>query len=62
MKVGDPGSTLTCTTEINFAIVDLRPRLNKDYRLVIVDTPGFDDPNKKDSEVLNQISIWLHKS
>jgi len=57
MKVGDSGSMLTCTTEVEYAIIDLP---HKNYRLVIVDTPGFDDPDKKDSEVLNQISVWLH--
>jgi predicted GTPase len=58
MKVGDPGSTLTVTTEAEYAIINPP---HKNYRLVIVDTPGFDDQNKTDTEVLNQISVWLHK-
>lgn len=61
MEVGDPGSTLTCTTSISYAIVDRRLGCNKDYRLIIVDTPGFDDAHKRDAEVLDEISGWLHK-
>ncbi|EKM78776.1 hypothetical protein AGABI1DRAFT_75265 [Agaricus bisporus var. burnettii JB137-S8] len=46
---------------------DLRASLVKDYNgtganLVMVDTPGFDDTNKPDTEILSIISNWLEKS
>jgi len=61
MKVGDPGSMSTCTTQIEYAIVDPLSRRNRGYRMVIVDTPGFDDSSKSDSEVLKEIASWLQK-
>ncbi|KAJ3517075.1 hypothetical protein NLJ89_g729 [Agrocybe chaxingu] len=57
MCVGD--TTASCTKEVDNAIV---PQPGKDYRLVVVDTPGFDQDGKPDTEVLQQISTWLHKS
>ena len=29
------------------------------YNIVFVDTPGFDDPKKTDSDILKMISAWL---
>ena len=29
------------------------------YNIVFVDTPGFDDPEKSDTDVLKMISDWL---
>ncbi|CAA7263274.1 unnamed protein product [Cyclocybe aegerita] len=57
MRVGD--TTASCTKEVEYAII---PQPHKDYRLIVVDTPGFDQDGKPDSEVLKQISTWLHKS
>ncbi|KAF8959510.1 P-loop containing nucleoside triphosphate hydrolase protein [Flammula alnicola] len=34
----------------------------KDGRLIIVDTPGFDDTYVDDSEILRRISVWLAAS
>jgi len=31
-------------------------------RLVLVDTPGFDDTHTSDSEILRRIAIWLASS
>lgn len=31
-------------------------------RLVFVDTPGFDDTNKSDMEILEMIAEWLKKT
>ncbi|KDQ53012.1 hypothetical protein JAAARDRAFT_39726 [Jaapia argillacea MUCL 33604] len=31
-------------------------------RVVLVDTPGFDDTNKTDMDILNMIGIWLEKT
>ena len=61
----DVGTSLdSCTTKANCAILDsgeLRSILGNEpgYRLVLVDTPGFDSGYKSDSEgVLNEILIW----
>lgn len=31
-------------------------------RLVMVDTPGFDDSHRDDSEILRRIGVWLAHS
>lgn len=31
-------------------------------KVVLVDTPGFDDTNKPDLEILEMISAWLDKT
>ncbi|KAF8056289.1 hypothetical protein FPV67DRAFT_1678222 [Lyophyllum atratum] len=33
-----------------------------DRRLIIVDTPGFDDTNQDDREILRRIAVWLAQS
>jgi len=58
MKVGDSGSTLNCTTHIEYAVHV--PTMTPGQRVVIVDTPGFDDTYQFDSEILQQIANWLH--
>ncbi|THU92343.1 hypothetical protein K435DRAFT_862594 [Dendrothele bispora CBS 962.96] len=60
MKVGDPGSLKTCTTQIKYEIVNPSSRHNN--RLVIVDTPGFNDENKSDLDVLQEIASWVQRS
>jgi len=30
-----------------------------DYNIVFVDTPGFDDTKRSDSDILKMISDWL---
>ncbi|KAF8885389.1 P-loop containing nucleoside triphosphate hydrolase protein [Gymnopilus junonius] len=57
------GKTLSsCTDELGFVVLDPAqyPRL-KD-RIVIVDTPGFDDTYKGDAEILKKIADWLETS
>lgn len=62
MKVGH--EITSCTSKIEYAIIDPIP----DYpalrgrRLVIVDTPGFDDTYEDDVEILRRISGWLAAS
>jgi hypothetical protein len=34
----------------------------KGYRLVLLDTPGFDDTHKEDVEILERIAKWLEAS
>ena len=62
MTVGH--SLASCTTHLATAVIDPipdHPRL-KGRRLVIVDTPGFDDTFKEDAEILQHIFGWLETS
>lgn len=62
MKIGR-GLT-SCTGELETVVLEpiaSDPKLNH-YRITIVDTPGFDDTYKGDSEILNKIADWLEKS
>jgi hypothetical protein len=29
------------------------------YKIVLIDTPGFDDTNRSEKDILNEISKWL---
>jgi len=62
MKVGD--HTTSCTTEPYPAYVIPIPDFPnlKGYRLVLLDTPGFDDTFADDVEILKRIGKWLAKS
>ncbi|THU96286.1 hypothetical protein K435DRAFT_858686 [Dendrothele bispora CBS 962.96] len=60
MNVGNPGSLATCTTGIGHEIVDSDSQRRN--RLVIVDTPGFDNEDKSDFEVLQEIASWMQES
>ena len=54
------GSRLeSCTTEVRAVRLSNHP-VHGD-RLVLVDTPGFDDTNKSDLEILQMVSNWLRK-
>ena len=54
------GSRLeSCTTEVRAVRLYKHP-IHGD-RLVLVDTPGFDDTNKSDLEILQMVSNWLQK-
>jgi GTP-binding protein EngB required for normal cell division len=59
------GSDLApCTTEIGTGYLETiegYPFL-KDYRIVLVDTPGFNDRFVEDFEILEKIVTWLRKS
>jgi hypothetical protein len=50
----------SCTAELKHAFVEIsdRPKLDG-RRIVIVDTPGFDDTYVEDHEVLRRIAVWL---
>ena len=55
------GSRLgSCTTEIRAVRVFNHPVYGN--RLVLVDTPGFDNTTKSDMEILQMISNWLEKT
>jgi len=54
------GSSLeSCTTEVRAVRLYNHP-VHGD-RLVLVDTPGFDDTNRSDLEILQMVSDWLKK-
>ncbi|KAK7462165.1 hypothetical protein VKT23_007768 [Stygiomarasmius scandens] len=59
------GHHLTSCTEVlapTVVIPQKLPRNLKDHRVVIVDTPGFDDTHAEDVEILRRIATWLEKS
>ena len=53
----------SCTATLQPFIADL-PRDESGIlrRLVLVDTPGFDDTNEANSEILGRIAVWLASS
>ena len=54
------GSRLeSCTTEVRAVRLYNHPVHGN--HLVFVDTPGFDDTNKSDLEILQMVSNWLQK-
>ncbi|PPQ78241.1 hypothetical protein CVT24_006502 [Panaeolus cyanescens] len=54
------GHTLkSCTSSISVVKIDIP---GTRYRLVLVDTPGFDDSHKNDSEILTVIADWLYQT
>jgi predicted GTPase len=50
---------VSCTTEVRAVRLFNHP-VHGD-RLVFVDTPGFDNTNKSDLEILQMVSNWLQK-
>ena len=61
MGVGHDISSFTST--LQYAIVD-NPSTRKleGRRVIIVDTPGFDDTYEDDVEILRRIAVWLASS
>ena len=54
----------SCTTELAFGYIETiegHPLL-KEYRIVLIDTPGFDDTYKTDFAILEKIANWLKDS
>ncbi|KAF4468821.1 hypothetical protein FALBO_4287 [Fusarium albosuccineum] len=47
-----------CTSTVDVYPFDLSP----DCTVYLIDTPGFDDTNKSDTEVLSEIAAWLSDS
>ena len=57
----------SCTVDIATAEVDTSQLLRtfpwlQNRRLLLVDTPGFDDTYVEDSEILERIATWLGDS
>jgi len=58
------GQTMeSCTTDIIPVVVEMsnNPFFNG-RRLIVVDTPGFDDTKGDDLEILRSIALWLASS
>jgi hypothetical protein len=54
----------SCTSSLQHEFIPYagdRPHL-KGCRIVIVDTPGFDDTYTDDKEILRRIAVWLASS
>ncbi|CAH0018597.1 unnamed protein product [Clonostachys rhizophaga] len=47
-----------CTSTVDVYAYDVSP----DQTIYLIDTPGFDDTNKSDTEVLSEIAAWLGES
>ncbi|TEB21457.1 hypothetical protein FA13DRAFT_1819511 [Coprinellus micaceus] len=62
-KVAVGESLDACTTSVDYRIVDLSrvPECNKDYRLVLVDTPGFDSDDRPYQATIREIVEWVRK-
>jgi hypothetical protein len=53
----------SCTAQLTPVILPItEPAHLQGRRLVLVDTPGFDDTHTSDSEILRRIAIWLASS
>ena len=59
MKVGH--ATTSCTANLQPVVLDPGEKFPslKNYRVVMVDTPGFDDTFVGDVEILRRIADWL---
>ena len=51
----------SCTSTLQYAIVD-NPSPRKGHRVIIVDTPAFDDIYEDDVDILQRIAVWLSSS
>ena len=51
----------SCTSTLQYEIVDNPPPL-EGHRVIIVDTPGFEDTHVDDVEILRRIAVWLASS
>ena len=59
MRVGH--GIFSSTSTLQYAIID-NPSPRKGHRVIIVDTPGFDDTYEDDVEILRRIAVWLASS
>lgn len=58
MKVGHELASCTSTVEERTVIFNDCVAL-RDYRITLVDTPGFDDTYETDMDILKRIASWL---
>jgi hypothetical protein len=54
----------SCTNNLRHTVIQKIPGRPgfRDRRIIIVDTPGFDDTYAEDSEILRRIAVWLASS
>ncbi|KAJ6013396.1 hypothetical protein N7540_007987 [Penicillium herquei] len=56
VAISDPGALQSCTQDVQvYRCKSYEPHLN----VYLVDTPGFDDTNRKDTDILKEIATWL---
>ena len=60
MPVGHDISS--CTSILQYKIIDNNPSLPEGHRVIIVDTPGFNNVYEDDVEILQRIVVWLASS
>ena len=65
MEVGE--NLLSCTVHLKSIVIPNQVDRNFSYlppetRVIIVDTPGFDDTIASDFEILKRIANWLQES
>ncbi|KAJ3498534.1 hypothetical protein NMY22_g19594 [Coprinellus aureogranulatus] len=67
VKVGD--QLASCTYDLQSVVIDNQiqrqgsfANLTQEHRIVIVDTPGFDDTSATDFQILKRIASWLQES
>ncbi|OQD93173.1 hypothetical protein PENSOL_c034G04279 [Penicillium solitum] len=59
VAISDPGALQSCTQEVHmYRCTYFSPRAN----VYLVDTPGFDDTDRKDTDILKEIATWLTKT
>jgi hypothetical protein len=59
MQVSD--DLKSCTNNLQHTYISNCPRL-EDRRIVIVDTPGFDNTYVEAREILRRVAVWLASS
>ncbi|KAH6887450.1 hypothetical protein B0T10DRAFT_71258 [Thelonectria olida] len=58
-KIAQVGHSLhACTTTVDVYAYELSPQ----QTVYLIDTPGFDDTNRSDTEVLREVASWLAES
>lgn len=68
MKVGR--QLASCTSDLESIVIKDQIEsqdahflcLTNEYRIVLIDTPGFDDTLSSDYEILKQLAKWLQES
>ncbi|KAF7168904.1 hypothetical protein CNMCM5623_001810 [Aspergillus felis] len=56
VAISEPGALQSCTQEVRIhRCKHFSPHAN----VYLVDTPGFDDTNRKDTDILKEIATWL---
>ncbi|KAM5352745.1 hypothetical protein ACJ41O_005467 [Fusarium nematophilum] len=57
--ISEPGALESCTQEVQ---VHRCKHFSPHANVYLVDTPGFDDTNRKDADILKEIASWLTRT